>query len=174
MPEILDTNQMDGTFEMFLPMTFQKPNYSLEDFLAPLFQLRENERDSLWTTPEGLSLLRCFASLGISEYHIYSLKMLKDYSTTMEGEPFKSSSKSWMAWGMTLNGNCWTAKISESRNTENAFSLSEILEENPDPKYFLSEEQTRRMMTKTENRQLKSPNGDEDISDPINLTEFLL
>ena len=54
-----------------------------------------------------------------------------------------------MAWGMTVNGNCLTAKISESRNTEKGYSLSDILEENPDQKYFLSEEQVEAMMKRT-------------------------
>ena len=82
-------------------------------------------------------------------YRISSLRMLKDSLTTTEEEPLKSSSKSWMAWGMTANGNCLTARISASRNTENGYSLSEILEENPDPKYFLSDEQVTEIMRRT-------------------------
>jgi len=117
------------------------PTSSLEDSLARLFQLQENEQGSPWMTPAGHSLLKCLDSLATKGYRTYSLRMSKDSSITTEEEPSKSSLKSWMAWGMTVNGNCLTAKISASRNTENGYSLSEILEENPDPKYFLSDEQ---------------------------------
>jgi DNA (cytosine-5)-methyltransferase 1 len=88
-------------------------------------------------------------SLTKNQYLISSLRMSKDSSITTEEEPSKSSSKSWMAWGMTVNGNCLTAKISESRNTEKGYSLSDILEESPDQKYSLSEEQVEAMMKRT-------------------------
>jgi DNA (cytosine-5)-methyltransferase 1 len=74
---------------------------------------------------------------------------VKDSSTMTREEPLKSSSRSWMAWGMTVNGSCLTAKISESHSIEKGFSLSDILEENPDQKYFLSESQVERMMSRT-------------------------
>ena len=42
-------------------------------------------------------------------------------------------------WGMTSSGRCLTARISESRRIGSGCSLSDILEELPDPKYFLSD-----------------------------------
>jgi hypothetical protein len=42
---------------------------------------------------------------------------------------------------MTVNGKCLTARISVSPKTESECSLSDILEEQVDQKYFLSEEQ---------------------------------
>jgi hypothetical protein len=53
-----------------------------------------------------------------------------------------------MNWGTTFNGKLLTAKISESRSTESAYSLSDILEENPDPKYFLSDAAFQKMFSK--------------------------
>jgi hypothetical protein len=44
-----------------------------------------------------------------------------------------------MNWGMTANGKCLTAKISESHRIGKECSLSDILEEQVDQKYFLSE-----------------------------------
>jgi hypothetical protein len=44
-----------------------------------------------------------------------------------------------MNWGMTVNGKCLTARISESHRTGKECSLSDILEEQVDQKYFLSE-----------------------------------
>ena len=149
MPETSENNLMKETFEMFPLETFLMPTSLLEDSLVRLFQLQESEQGSPWMTPEGHSLLKCLDSLATKGYRTYSLRMSKDSSITTEEEPSKSSLKSWMAWGMTVNGNCLTAKISESRNTEKGFSLSDILEENPDPKYSLSAEQVEAMMKRT-------------------------
>lgn len=149
MDAISENNLTDETFEMFSLETFQMPTFLLEDSLVQLFRQQGNAQDFHWRTLEAHSLLRCFASLGISEYHISSLKMSKDSSTMTEEEPLESYSKSWMRWGMTVNGSCLTAKISESRNTEKGYSLSDILEDSPDPKYSLSEEQVEAMMKRT-------------------------
>ena len=149
MQETSDTNPTDEILEMFPLETFLMPTSSLEDSLARLFQLQESELDSPWMTPAGHSLLKCLDSLTKNPYRISSLRMSKDSSITTEEEPSKSSSKSWMAWGMTVNGNCLTARISASHNTENGYSLSEILEENPDQKYFLSDEQVTEIMRRT-------------------------
>ena len=40
---------------------------------------------------------------------------------------------------MTANGKCLTAKITECHRTGSECSLSDILEEQPDQKYFLSD-----------------------------------
>jgi hypothetical protein len=45
-----------------------------------------------------------------------------------------------------LNGNCLTARTLASRSTESECSLSQILEVDPDPKYFLSREHVERML----------------------------
>ena len=149
MHETSDTNLTDEILEMFPLETFLMPTSSLEDSLVRLFQLQENEQGSPWMTPAGHSLLKCLDSLATKGYRTYSLRMSKDSLITTEEEPSKSSLKSWMAWGMTVNGNCLTAKISASHSTEKGFSLSDILEENPDQKYFLSEQQVEAMMKRT-------------------------
>ena len=149
MKETSETNQMAETLEMFPLETFQMPTSSLEDFLVQLFQLRETEQGSLWRTLEAHSLLKCFASLGIKEYRTYYLRMSKDYSTTTKEEPSELSWESWMRWGMTVNGSCLTAKTSASHSTESGYSLSQILEVTPDPKYSLSEKQVAEIMRRT-------------------------
>ena len=149
MHETSDTNLTDEILEMFPLETFLMPTSSLEDSLVRLFQLQESELDFPWMTPAGHSLLKCLDSLTKNPYRISSLRMSKDSSITTEEEPSKSSLKSWMAWGMTVNGNCLTAKISASRNTEKGYSLSDILEVTPDQKYFLSEQQVEAMMKRT-------------------------
>lgn len=168
-----ESNQTNETFELFPDQNFQKQISFVEDFLAPLSQLQGKDRVSIWKMPEALSLLKCFDWLGIEEYHTYFSRMLKDCSTTMKEEPSESYSKSWMAWGMTLNGNYLTAKISESRNTEKGCSLLQILEENPDQKYFLSEKQVQRMLEKEPvDSQKSSSSSDERTNSDDSQMEF--
>ena len=81
--------------------------------------------------------------LKLKDLHIFSLKTLKGYSITKRGELSPKSFKRWMNWGMQLNGWYLTANFSEFPRTEKGCSLSEVLEEQVDPKYFLSEEITR-------------------------------
>ena len=50
--------------------------------------------------------------------------------------------------GMTLNGSVSTVRISESPSTGNECTLLDILEESVDEKYFLSAEQTQRLLKK--------------------------
>ena len=54
-------------------------------------------------------------------------------------EHSKSLSPRLMNWGMTHNGWCLTAKTLEFLKIGKESSLSEILEDSPDPKCFLSE-----------------------------------
>jgi deoxyribodipyrimidine photolyase-like uncharacterized protein len=61
-----------------------------------------------------------------------------------------------MNWGMTSNGNVLTARISESHRIGSEFLLSEVLEDNPDQKYFLSESAMQKIAFKTERNKLKN------------------
>jgi len=149
-----NTNQTDETSEQFTLMKSPMPTYSLEDFHAQLSALLASEQDLGQKIHEVLSFLKSADYSLVKESHIYSLKMLKDSSTTTEGEPLELSSQVWMNWGMTSNGNVLTAKISESHRVGNESSLWEILEGMPDPKYFLSEDAIQRMVFKTERNKL--------------------
>lgn len=83
--------------------------------------------------------------------NIYCLKTLKAYSITKKGIPSKLSYMNFLNWGMTYNGKCLTARISDSHSTENVYTLSEILEEYPDQKYFLSKDQVQKISYHKEN-----------------------
>ena len=150
------TPQMDETYEEFTLMKSPAPTYSLEDFRAQLFRLLEEERDSVQKIHAVLSFLKSAESFLVNESRMYSLKMLRDSSTTTEGEPLELSSQVWMNWGMTSNGNVLTARISESHRIGNEFLLSEVLEDNPDQKYFLSESAMQKIAFKTERNKLKN------------------
>ena len=153
MPEISENNPTHEILELFPLETFLMPTSLLEDSLVRLFQSQESEQDFPWMTPAGHSLLKCLDSLTKNQYLIFSLRMSKDSSTTTTEELLELSFPSWMKWGMTVNGNCLTAKILASRNTENESFLSEILEATPDQRYFLSESQVESMMKRVRKNQ---------------------
>lgn len=59
----------------------------------------------------------------------------------------RQSSEQWMSWGTVWNGKCLTADTSESHRIERGSSLSDILEESVDEKYFLSQKTIDRLMS---------------------------
>lgn len=145
-----NTNPTDETSEEFTLMKSPMPTYSLEDFHAQLSALLDDEQVSGQRIHAVLSFLRSAASSLVSESHIYSLRTLRDSSITTEDEPLELSSQVWMNWGMTSNGSVLTARISESHRIGNEYLLSEVLEDTPDPKYFLSDEAMQKIIFKTE------------------------
>ncbi len=87
---------------------------------------------------EGLCSLRLLGSHLFSDLDIYSLRTSKDSSIMKTELRSRSLYQPWMDWGTTWNGKCLTAKILECHKTENECSLSDILEDTVDEKYFLS------------------------------------
>jgi hypothetical protein len=149
-------NPTDEMYEEFTLMKSPTPTYSLEDFHAQLSALLDDEQGSGQKIHEVLSFLKSAASYLVSESHIYSLKMLRDSSITTEEEPLELSSQVWMNWGMTSNGNVLTARISESHRIGSESLLSEILEDIPDRKYFLSEDVMQKIAFNTEVNKIKN------------------
>ena len=65
-----------------------------------------------------------------------------------------------MNWGMKLNGWYLTANFLEYPRTERGYSLSEVLEENVDKKYYLSDIQVKKLTsTSKELSQMFQENG---------------
>lgn len=174
MNTILKTGQTDETSEQFTLMKSPPPIYSLEDFHVQLSALLGDEQGSEPKMQEVLSFLRSVESSLASKSHMYSLKTLRDFSTTTTEEHLQLSSQVWMNWGMTCNGNVLTAKISESHRIGKEYLLSDILEDTQDQKYFLSEEAMQKIAFKTEkNKALNRGFGAKVIS-PLeqSVTEF--
>ena len=76
----------------------------------------------------------------------FSLKMLKTSLTSTGDWTSSISSIHWTRSGMILNGTCIIPKITESPKTGSACILSDILEQEVEEKYFLSEEQTAKIL----------------------------
>mgnify|MGYP003341962592 CR=1 FL=1 len=148
MPVTSDTSQTQETLELFSQTTSPMPNSYAADSRARLSALLESDLDSRQKTLEVLYFLKSVGFSETNEYLMFSLKTSKDSSTTMGEEPLLSSSQVLMNWGTTFNGKLLTAKISESRRIGSGYSLSDILEDDPDPKYFLSDSAFQKMFSK--------------------------
>ena len=109
---------------------------SVEDFRARLSQLQET--DEVLKIHEELSSLKSQGLLPYSNLSIYSSRTSRGLLAMIKGIPLRQSSDRWMNWGMMSNGKCLTAKILEYHKTEKGATLSDILEEQVEDKYFLS------------------------------------
>lgn len=114
------------------------------DSLVRLFPLLENEGDL--TTPEELYSLTSHGFSKKNNQDCVYWKTSKDCYLMTMAELSKSSSPRLLSWGMMSNGKCVTQRISASPKTGKGSSLSDILEERPDPKYFLSSRMVERIM----------------------------
>ena len=154
---IKDTSLTTKTMETSQKST--KKNYptltsSWVASLAKRFQSRESVEDLMTLAEQCSSSLRGY--FGKNNHAFYCLRTSKGfYLTTKETRSLPSSPRL-MNWGMTVNGKCLTAKITESPRTGNECSLSDILEEHPDQKYFLSEEQTKKILG-TQGKMCRTP-----------------
>ena len=64
----------------------------------------------------------------------------------------KRSCVRWESWGISWNSRYLTAAISECRKIGRECSLSDILEKNPDEKYFLSQQTIDRLLSYKDTR----------------------
>ena len=134
--------------------TMETSQKSTQNNSPTLIALLEASLARLSASPESGPVLRIPEgrySLTLREYceqnnlDYSSLKMLKGFSATTVDALLLPSSPRLQSWGTMPNGKLLTAKIMESHKIENALSLSDILEVQPDPKYFLSAEATERL-----------------------------
>jgi len=144
---VTGTNPQDSskeTSEQLTLMEYQNTTSSVRDFLANLSVLLGSGEDL--KILEAHSSLRYAESYGLKDLAIYGLRTSGGFSPTMTVLPSKPLSERWMNWGMTVSGRCLTARISASPRTGRGCSLSDILEESPDQKYFLSEKAVKFIM----------------------------
>lgn len=127
--------------------TSQTSTSSAEDSLAKLSLSLGKEAD-LKILAE-LCSTKSLGSLGLKDLNYCSWKMSKDFSHTIKGEPLDLSSQPFLTWGIFSNGRYLTARITECRKTGKGCSLSDILEDSVDERYFLSEEQTKKIMSQS-------------------------
>ena len=114
--------------------------------ITRLSALQDLEKDS--EIREELSSLNWPAWLKSGSLRICCLKMYPACLTMTAGEHLRRSSTRWTDWGMVWNGNVLTAKILASRSQETACTLSDILMNDVEEKYFLSPKQQEVLLFK--------------------------
>ena len=139
-----DTSQNTKTMEMqqkSIQVNYQNLICSVEDFLVKHSQSLES--GEVLKIPEVQCFLKLQEYLKLKDLKLYSLKTSKAYSITTKGKLSESSFKRFQNWGIMFNGWFLTANFSEFPRTERGYSLSEVLEEQVDQKYYLSEKQMK-------------------------------
>ena len=125
---------------------------------------------------EALCSLKSLESHGLKDLTICSLRTSKDSCRTIKAIPLRQSSLRLMNWGMTSNGVCLTANPAASLGRfpkiVKEFSLSDVLEENVDPKYFLSEKAMKGILRRYEESDLLEEEI-EMLSDALNKDALL-
>lgn len=143
-----EKSPVQQTFEQLLPKTFPNTTFWSEAFLAKVSQLLEQEKDL--TTPEALFSLRSLGFLPTTDPDILYSKM---YEVWLVTTPEKLSPQ-YLGFsptlGMNINGKFLIRKISVSPKTESESSLLDILEDEVDEKYFLSEEAVGKLVRSLE------------------------
>ena len=137
-------NDTIQTPEKSTPATCPTLTCCAEDSPARHFLSLAGEKDL--KMPEALSSLRLPAWLKPNDLRTFCLKTFRDcYRMTVAGR-FLPSSPRLMTWGISSNGRCLTANISESLNHGEGCSLSAILIPDAPEKYFLSLEQMQKLL----------------------------
>ena len=116
--------------------------------IAKISQLPESNLDFKETVQACFSELCTLSDSSKKKINplTFSLRTLRICLVLMEDGISPDCSLKWNRGGMMQNGKCSTPKISEYHKTEKGASLSDILEGEVPQKYFLSKEQTEKIV----------------------------
>ena len=143
-------NGMQMTLEECMPEIFQKPTAGASDSLVRTYPLQESKPDFKEIVQACFSELCTLSDSSKKKINplTFSLRTLKICLVLMEDGISPDCSLKWSGMGMMQNGRCSTPKISECHRTEKDVLLSGILEGEVPQKYFLSKEQTEKIVFK--------------------------
>lgn len=140
-------NGMQMTLDGFSPRTYRKQTAGVSD--SPVRTLVSQENNWALTEQEAAYFSElcalCKTSKKKIDPHTYSLKTLKTYLALMGERTSLNFSLRWTKVGTMQSGKLSTLLIT-SHKTEKEFSLSDILEGEVPQKYFLSKEQTEKIV----------------------------
>ena len=141
-------NGMQMTLEECTPETFQKPTAGASDSRARTYQLLENNLDFKEIVQACFSELCTLSDNSKKKIDplTFSLRTLRICLVLMEDGISPGCLLKWNRTGMMRNGKLSTVKTMECRKTENDASLLDILEAEVQQKYFLSKEQTEKIV----------------------------
>ena len=142
-------NGFQMTFEEYMPEIFQEQSVGASDSPVRTSQLRESSLDLLETAQVCFSELCTWLDNSKKKRNplTCSLRTLKICLVLMEDGISPNFSLKWTKLGMMQNGRFSIPSISECRIAENESSLLDILEENTDEKYFLSQKTIKRLLS---------------------------
>lgn len=141
-------NGTQMTLEEYMPETFQKQIAGVLDSHVKISPLQENSLDFKGTVQACFSELCTLSDSSKKKIDplTFSLRTLKICLVLMEDGISPDCSLKWSRGGMMQNGRCSTPKISECHKIGKGVLLSDILEEEVPQKYFLSKEQTEKIV----------------------------
>ena len=128
--------RQQATLGRFDPTTSRTSTFSARDFLAKVSRSLEKGRAS--ETRVGRCFTRYAESLGLRDLACSSWRTLRDFYRSTEEKPSEPYFRSWGTSDTGWSGRFLTARTTESPRTASACSLSDILEESVDKRYFLS------------------------------------
>lgn len=141
-------NGMPLISDMFGQMMFLMPSAGVSEHPVKTLALQENEQDL--TATEVPSFERYFDLCGKKEKKInpngLSMRMLRECLAATEDLTSLPFCLKWTNWGTIANGSLSTASITEYPRTGKECTLSDILEQEVDVKYFLSAEQMEKIV----------------------------
>jgi hypothetical protein len=136
---------MQMTLETLYPSIFPPPTYGAEVSLANL-SAKLGEGSVLRILAELLSL-KYSGLLPYKDPGYCSSKMLRVFLTTTAPARSAQYFPRWRNWGIMSNGNVLTARLMYPK-AESGCLLSDIMEECPPDKYFLSPKSTARLFAR--------------------------
>ena len=141
-------NGMQMTLEECMPETFPKQTAGVSDSHAKISQSQESKPDFKETVQACFSELCTLSDNSKKKIDplTFSLRTLKICLVLMEDGISPDCSLKWSSVGMMQNGRFSTPKISECHKTGKDVLLSDILEREVHQKYFLSKEQTEKIV----------------------------
>ena len=141
-------NGMLPTLDECMQMTFPQQIVGVSDSHARTSASPEDKQDFSATVRACFSELCTFldSSKKKRDPIPYSLRMLKICLVLMEDGISPDFSVAWTRVGTMRNGRFSTLKNSEYHRTEKGYSLSDILEDEVDEKYYLSQAQVNKIL----------------------------
>ena len=135
---------LKGIFGKLTPILFPILNYLPLDSHAKLSQSLENAKDS--KIQGELFSLKSAEYLKLRNPDGFYLRTLKGFLAMIKDTHSKSSYPRWMNWGLMCNGKCLTLKLSYPKIARG--SLSSVLEEKANEKYYLSDKNLAKIFEK--------------------------
>lgn len=148
----MNISMENGTQMMFAELSqtiYQDQNVGALDFPARISALQDTNTDLKETAQACFLELQDFLNNSKKKIDpsIYSSKMYAILFQLIEDMILPDFSLRWPSAGTMQNGKFSTLNTTVYRKTANEYSLSDILEDGVDEKYFLSREQAEKIMS---------------------------